>query len=130
MGRCFCKNSSVVGCLEGERQALLKFKATLIDPSNMLSSWINGSSDCCLWDGISCDNITGHVSKLYLSGNYLEAALDPSLMELHHLSHLDLILDLTYNELEVPILDAFQNLTSVRVLDLSFNNLSSHYLCG
>ncbi|KAI4338247.1 hypothetical protein L6164_016590 [Bauhinia variegata] len=35
------------------------------------------------------------------------------------------VLYLTHNELETPILNAFQNMTSIRELDLSYNNFSS-----
>ncbi|KAI4338188.1 hypothetical protein L6164_016532 [Bauhinia variegata] len=35
------------------------------------------------------------------------------------------VLYLTYNELETPILDAFQNMTSIRELDLAYNDFSS-----
>ncbi|MED6194095.1 hypothetical protein PIB30_025342 [Stylosanthes scabra] len=52
-------------CLERERQALVKFKASLNDPSNLLSSW--HGHDCCRWEGIRCENVTGHVVMLDLT---------------------------------------------------------------
>ncbi|XLT15046.1 hypothetical protein HN51_060736 [Arachis hypogaea] len=116
-----CANSSTTlhsPCLERERQALLKFKASLNDSSNMLSSW--HGDDCCRWKGIGCDNVTGHVVMLDLTTpyvkcwrpmwegeywltsddedncyllyqQYLEATdVNSSLLELEYLTHLDL----------------------------------------
>ncbi|KAI9080547.1 hypothetical protein K1719_037513 [Acacia pycnantha] len=60
-------------CIESEKQALLKFKASIHDdPDNGLSSW-NPKTDCCEWEGIACHNVTGHVIKLDLNWYGLEA---------------------------------------------------------
>ncbi|KAL5751186.1 hypothetical protein ACOSP7_025789 [Xanthoceras sorbifolium] len=61
----FCNGSTFVVCIESERQALLRFKQDLKDPSNRLASW-NGDGDCCSWAGVVCDKFTGHVLKLHL----------------------------------------------------------------
>ncbi|OAY77997.1 putative inactive leucine-rich repeat receptor-like protein kinase [Ananas comosus] len=59
-------NNTIVasGCMEIERNALLTFKAGMVDPRNFLSSW--EGEDCCKWRGVVCSNITGHVVKLNL----------------------------------------------------------------
>nr|GEY80891.1 leucine-rich repeat protein [Tanacetum cinerariifolium] len=44
-----------------ERQALIEFKQGIIDEADRLASWVGEESDCCKWDGIVCDNGTGHV---------------------------------------------------------------------
>ena len=61
---CCANNSSVIRCIETERQALLTLKQHLYDPSNRLASWVG--EDCCKWSGIVCHHITGHVRKLIL----------------------------------------------------------------
>jgi len=59
-GRCY-------GCLDEERIRLLEIHS-LIDPDGFsLGDWV-GSSNCCEWDGIECDNITRRVIQLYLYG--------------------------------------------------------------
>lgn len=51
-------------CKDNERIVLLKFKKELFDPSNRLSSLVG--PDCCKWEGIGCNNRTGHVRSLQL----------------------------------------------------------------
>ncbi|VFQ85267.1 unnamed protein product [Cuscuta campestris] len=84
-------------CIDGERHALLKFKDNLLDKNDLLSSWGNQEEeemDCCNWDGVVCDETTGHVIKLDLSSLYLSTRgmypSPPPLMELHDLKSLDL----------------------------------------
>uniref|UniRef100_A0A5B7BYH3 Leucine-rich repeat-containing N-terminal plant-type domain-containing protein n=1 Tax=Davidia involucrata TaxID=16924 RepID=A0A5B7BYH3_DAVIN len=55
---------SNVSCIESEREALVKFKQSLIDELNRLSSWVG--EDCCTWRGVSCSEKAGHVVKLDL----------------------------------------------------------------
>ena len=84
------------GCIERERQALLKFKEDLIDDSGLLSTWGSEEEkrDCCKWRGVGCNNRTGHVTHLDLywenSGKYLTGKISNSLLELQHLSYMSL----------------------------------------
>lgn len=98
---CFLHEHEGKLCVERERQALLSFKQDLVDPSNRLSSWVAEDDDCCKWAGIVCDNITGHVKELHLgrpimlynpnfNDHELRGKINPSLLDLKHLSHLDL----------------------------------------
>ncbi|KAI3802613.1 hypothetical protein L1987_30753 [Smallanthus sonchifolius] len=64
----FCLSDGVL-CIEGERQALLKFKLGLTDETYRLASWVAEDRDCCRWAGISCDNSTGHVQRIHLRGH-------------------------------------------------------------
>ncbi|XP_044474312.1 receptor-like protein EIX2 [Mangifera indica] len=65
----FCNGSTHMGCIESERQALLRFKQDLIDSSNRLASWTAADGYCCTWTGVICDNFTGHIIELHL-GTY------------------------------------------------------------
>ncbi|GAY66551.1 hypothetical protein CUMW_249600 [Citrus unshiu] len=55
---------SIARCVQKEKEALLKIKANLTDPSGRLSSWTG--EDCCKWEGVVCDNSTGNVVQLKL----------------------------------------------------------------
>ncbi|KAA3472275.1 LRR receptor-like serine/threonine-protein kinase FLS2 [Gossypium australe] len=80
------------------------FKNHLIDPSNRLSSWVEGG-DCCEWIGVVCHNSTGPVHQLNLAPTLSEpdefapyfeleayersklgGKINPSLLELKHLA--------------------------------------------
>nr|KJB45946.1 hypothetical protein B456_007G339700 [Gossypium raimondii] len=148
---CFtiCDANSNARCIQSEREGLLKFKNHLIDPSNRLSSWVEGG-DCCEWIGVVCHNSTGQVHQLNLAPTLSEpdefapcfeweayersnlgGKINPSLLELKHLSSLDL----SYNNFSsIYILKFFAgfpkgiphnlgNLSKLHYLDLGGNYL-------
>ncbi|KAL2316974.1 hypothetical protein Fmac_030850 [Flemingia macrophylla] len=59
--------------------------------SSKTESWKNGS-DCCEWEGVTCDTISGHVIALDLSCSNLQGHLHPNttLFSLTHLQQLNL----------------------------------------
>lgn len=90
-----------MGCSTQERSALFQFRKKIQDPNKLLNNWIG--KECCRWDGIVCNNNTNgvvHVVELDLSRYYQVCStlpclsflglLDPSLLFLKHLKHLDL----------------------------------------
>ena len=126
-------NFNAGNCIKVEREALLKFKQGLKDPSGLLSSWV-AAGDCCNWVGVGCSNKTGNVVRLdlrsrdfqcnslqeyeaaYYDGSCLIGMLNPSLLNLTHLSYLDLS---NNNFLGAPIPDFIGSLKNLRYLDLS-----------
>ncbi|GLT26006.1 hypothetical protein SLA2020_010980 [Shorea laevis] len=118
-------------CRPEERSALLDFKSTtnlakdcFDTPRPIIQTW-NGSEDCCLWKGITCDKSKGHVIGLDLSNNCLKANLtsNSSLFRLEKLQSLNL----AYNDFSYPNLSfGFHRWKSLTYLNLS----NSGYMDG
>ncbi|XP_030496210.2 receptor-like protein EIX1 [Cannabis sativa] len=131
-----------VPCIETEKEALLAFKNSLIDPSNRLSSWVG--EECCKWEGIGCSSSQtqghGHVTKLnlrnpfslvYNSGlddptsAYKRSCLSGNVStSLTHLKYLN-YLDLSMNDFQgIPIPNFFGEMVNLEYLNLSFASFS------
>ncbi|XP_025696610.1 uncharacterized protein [Arachis hypogaea] len=113
-------------CHQHESNALLSFKQSFIISKyasyNPFSypktlSW-NPSTDCCLWDGIECDELTGHVISIDLSSSQLYGSMDPNstLFSLVHLQSLDLF-DNDFNHSQIPA--RIGHLSQLRHLNVS-----------
>lgn len=59
--------------------------------------------DCCTWDGVTCDLLTGHVIGLDLSCSLLNGIIyaNSSLFQLRHLQTLNLAKIYFYPELKL-----------------------------
>ncbi|XP_062018407.1 receptor-like protein 3 [Rosa rugosa] len=112
-------SSHIHACNQNERSFLLSFALTL---SSSLLTW--NSSDCCYWEGITCDQY-GFVTHLELpsKGFKIEGGNTfPSLGNLTHLTHLNLSHNSLYGSLDhiqLPL-----SLNRLEVLDLSHNAFS------
>ncbi|KAL6320104.1 hypothetical protein AAG906_004613 [Vitis piasezkii] len=128
---------TTVGCVEREREALLRFKHGLVDDYGILSSW--DTRDCCQWRGVRCSNQSGHIVMLHLPApptefedeykslrgedeyKSLRGEISPSLLELEHLTHLDL----SCNDFErSPIPPFIASLSKIQYLNLSYANFT------
>ncbi|KAK6144105.1 hypothetical protein DH2020_020925 [Rehmannia glutinosa] len=108
-------SNTIIACPEIEKQALVSFKQSLKDPSNLLSSWNNnGEVNCCKWKGVFCNNLTGHVIELHLQT--LSGIINPSLLNIKYLKYLDL----SQNQFDETMIPSFiGSLTSLEYLNLS-----------
>ncbi|XP_012570102.1 receptor-like protein EIX2 isoform X1 [Cicer arietinum] len=113
-------------CKENEKHALIAFKKGVKDKHDMLSSWMDGpNADCCQWKGVQCNNETGYVQSLYLSGYHLAGEIPFQLGNLPKLRDLDL----SYNQLNGTIPFQLENLSLLEYLYLGFNSdlrINSH----
>ncbi|XP_058111832.1 receptor-like protein 7 [Magnolia sinica] len=107
-------------CIQEHFSALLHLKNGFHFSSYSLTtlpSWNSNNTDCCSWEGITCDGATGHVITLDLSELYISGRIDSeSLFRLRSLQRLNL----AYNEFAAsPIPSGFDQLTSLTHLNLS-----------
>ncbi|KAF7847879.1 hypothetical protein BT93_L2487 [Corymbia citriodora subsp. variegata] len=119
-------------CPPDQRDSLLHFKNSFVldveasdychsyYPSYPKTNLWNKGLDCCLWDGVTCNNVTGNIIGLDLTCNWLDEALysNSSLV----LPKLEVLLLRSCNLTRFPyFLNSLKRLT---YLDLSFNMIS------
>ncbi|KAJ7968206.1 putative Leucine-rich receptor-like kinase family protein [Quillaja saponaria] len=115
-------------CHENESSALLQFKQSLeiIEPTKIASWKLGGdNTDCCLWEGVDCDENSGHVIGLDLSNSNLYGSINSSstLFQLVHLQSLNLALnDFNYSEIPARI----GQLSRLKYLNLSSSVFSGN----
>ncbi|XP_030969341.1 receptor-like protein EIX1 [Quercus lobata] len=125
----FFKAESIsnVSCNEKDKQALLALKRGLTDHGHILSSW-SDHKDCCIWDGVFCNNKIGRVSELHLNYSRLGGEISGSLLQLEHLNYLDLSNN-DFNCTPIPtFLGSMFSLTHLNLSGANFSGLIPHQL--
>ncbi|KAK6269520.1 hypothetical protein POUND7_006625 [Theobroma cacao] len=127
-----CSSSTTQLCSPEDAAALIQFKTSFsinkdssefcdefdIKSYPKTNSWKEGS-DCCSWDGITCDSIKGQVIGLDLSCSQLYGSI-PSNSSLFHLPHLQK-LNLAFNDFQFSEMSSkFGRFASLVYLNLSF----------
>ncbi|XP_045824809.1 receptor-like protein EIX1 isoform X1 [Trifolium pratense] len=115
-------DQKLVQCNEKDEETLLIFKKGINDSYGKISTW-STEIDCCAWEGVHCDNITGRVTELDLGNHGLTGEINLSILQLEFLSYLDLSL----NHFDVMNIPATQhNIThpsNLIYLDLSTDSI-------
>ncbi|KAK3429738.1 hypothetical protein EUGRSUZ_E01229 [Eucalyptus grandis] len=118
-------------CHPDESSALMEFKRSFrittaefqcVCPT--VESWLpNGHGDCCSWDGVECNEASGHVTGLDLSSSCLLGNItsNTSLVRLLHLESLNLSFN-DFNSSSIPY--GFGNLSRLQYLNLSGSEFS------
>ncbi|KAL3379473.1 hypothetical protein AABB24_000260 [Solanum stoloniferum] len=120
----FCSSLSHL-CLKDQALALLQFKHEFAtDDYSTLLSW-NRSIDCCSWDGVHCDKMTGQVTELNLAECGLQGKFhsNSSLFKLSNLKRLDLSGNYFSGSLISPKFDELSSLTHLDLSSSSFTGL-------
>ena len=139
----FSFSNSTKICPHGQALALLQFKQSFsIVPQNLLSwlcyefggttsypkteYWKEGS-DCCSWDGVSCDLVTGHVIELDLSCSCLSGTIhsNSTLFRFPHLQRLNLAFNDFYGSSVSARFGRFSSLTHLNLSHSLFSGLIS-----
>ncbi|KAL7249070.1 hypothetical protein ACSBR1_011269 [Camellia fascicularis] len=120
-------------CLEDQRFSLLQFKTTFTITANAslgcesdshpkMVFW-NESSDCCSWEGVTCDWSNGHVIGLDLSCSHLQGTIQPN-TTLFYLRQLQ-TLNLAFNDFNFSAISPdFGSFPSLTHLNLSYSNFT------
>ncbi|KAL5548591.1 hypothetical protein UlMin_003822 [Ulmus minor] len=82
-------------------------------------SWKNGT-DCCRWDGVTCDDITGHVIGLNLTSGGLNGTIQSN-SSLFRLAHLESLVLSDNDFMGSQISSEFGRFENMMHLDLSFS---------
>ncbi|KAK9025633.1 hypothetical protein V6N11_038492 [Hibiscus sabdariffa] len=118
-------------CVSDDKSALLQFKSTMSigyehpfcgDSYPKTKLW-NESTNCCSWEGVTCDVATGRVIGLDLGCSMISGSFpqNTSLSRLKGLKQLNLAFN-DFNGSEIP--HGFSQLVSLEYLNLSHSSLS------
>ncbi|KAJ3696174.1 hypothetical protein LUZ60_001551 [Juncus effusus] len=118
-------------CWAEEKTALLEIKASISVPGSSGPLKWDDRVDCCRWEGVSCDSVTGRIIQLLLNYTWGHDRVEEfnQLNSTLFLPFLDLqYLDLSGNSINgcVPNseFEAWSSLRKLEVLDLSWNQFN------
>jgi Leucine-rich repeat (LRR) protein len=114
-------------CRHDQSAALLRLKASFrFHPysCSTLPSWKPDNTNCCTWEGVTCDSKSGYVTALDLSFCGISGNLSSS--DIFKLTSLR-FLSLAYNNFDATPWPRprFEQLKDLKYLDLSYSGLSS-----
>ncbi|RHN73451.1 putative non-specific serine/threonine protein kinase [Medicago truncatula] len=95
-------DQSLVKCHDKDKEILLIFKIGILDSSDCPTSTWSTNTDCCIWEGVTCDNATGRVTELDLNDSRLKGQITLSVLELEYISHVNLGLN-DFDAIIIPI---------------------------
>ncbi|KAJ3693813.1 hypothetical protein LUZ60_009293 [Juncus effusus] len=108
--------TSLAPCPPDQSSALLQLKKGFA--SSNLSSWKPGTN-CCLWEGVSCEETTGKINLLDLNNRNIAGNLSHAIFNLTSLKYLNL----AYNDFsQSGIPDGFEKLTKLTYLNMSYSS--------
>ncbi|GJU68821.1 leucine-rich repeat-containing protein [Tanacetum coccineum] len=115
-------SNNIHKCLKKQSEALLLFKHDLSptsytsDSYSIMMNW-NTSTDCCIWNGVTCDRSIGDVIGIDLSCGMLSGTIHPnsSLFNLPHLQRLNLAFNYFSEQLPGEIRRFSNSLTHLNI---------------
>nr|TKS05997.1 hypothetical protein D5086_0000127680 [Populus alba] len=115
----FCAPHQSLSLLQFKESFSINSSASVRCQHPKTESWKEGT-DCCLWDGVTCDMKTGHVTGLDLACSMLYGTLhsNSTLFSLHHLQKLDLS-DNHFNFSHIS--SRFGQFSNLTLLNLNFS---------
>ncbi|XXG62601.1 hypothetical protein AAC387_Pa05g0927 [Persea americana] len=110
------RNENGAQCLDDQKSFLL----TLFDSEHNDLAW-TPNTDCCSWEGITCDSSTGHVIGLDLTNQAISGSINStSLVSISSLQSLNLSL----NHFNCSIPSGLESLSNLTHLNLSFSGFT------
>ncbi|XP_078154586.1 receptor-like protein 49 [Carex rostrata] len=113
-------------CLPDQRDALIQLKQGF-NTTEVLHTW-NAGTDCCIWDGITCDEQTGMVIEVNLFNRSISGELNPALFNLSSLQYLNLAFNNFFNG-SLPQ-TGYERLGNLTHLDLSCSGFTGQVPIG
>ncbi|KAJ6976519.1 hypothetical protein NC653_028609 [Populus alba x Populus x berolinensis] len=115
----FCAPHQSLSLLQFKESFSINSSASVRCQHPKTESWKEGT-DCCLWDGVTCDMKTGQVTGLDLACSMLYGTLhsNSTLFSLHHLQKLDLS-DNDFNSSHIS--SRFGQFSNMILLNLNFS---------